>query len=78
VIDRLSEYYRTENSNVHRGVHLLSEKATAAYEGARDKVRAFINAASRREVVFTRGTTESINLVSNRGAARTSRAETRS
>jgi cysteine desulfurase / selenocysteine lyase len=65
VIDRLSEYYRTENSNVHRGVHLLSEKATAAYEGARDKVRAFINAASRREVVFTRGTTESINLVSN-------------
>jgi cysteine desulfurase/selenocysteine lyase len=63
VIERMDEYYRTENSNVHRGVHLLSEKATTAYEGARENVRRFINAKSTREVIFTRGATESINLV---------------
>jgi cysteine desulfurase/selenocysteine lyase len=51
------------HSNVHRGVHTLSERATAAFEAARDKVRAFINAAATKEVIFTRGTTESINLV---------------
>jgi cysteine desulfurase/selenocysteine lyase len=63
VIDTVSHYYERDNSNVHRGVHALSERATAAYEAARDKVRAFINAEHREEIVFTRGTTESINLV---------------
>jgi cysteine desulfurase / selenocysteine lyase len=54
---------RLNHANVHRGVHELSERSTAAFEGARDKVRRFINAAAREEIVFTRGTTESINLV---------------
>ncbi len=54
---------RLNHSNVHRGVHQLSERSTAAYEGAREKVRRFINASSTTEIVFTRGTTESINLV---------------
>lgn len=63
VIEALDRYYREYNSNVHRGVHALSEEATAAYEGARETVRDFINAASTREIVFTRGTTEAINLV---------------
>jgi cysteine desulfurase / selenocysteine lyase len=63
VIEALRHYYEHDNSNVHRGVHALSERATAAYEGARDKVRAFINATQREEIIFTRGTTESINLV---------------
>ena len=55
--------HRLNHSNVHRGVHLLSERSTAAFEGAREKVRSFINAASTEEIVFTRGTTDSINLV---------------
>ncbi len=63
VIETLDDYYRRYNANVHRGVHKLSEEATAAYERARIKVRQFINAASKREVIFTRGTTEGINLV---------------
>jgi cysteine desulfurase/selenocysteine lyase len=63
VLDVVRHYFERDNANVHRGVHTLSERATAAYEGARDKVRAFINAASVREVVFTRNATESINLV---------------
>jgi cysteine desulfurase/selenocysteine lyase len=63
VIDAVKSFYETDNANVHRGVHELSERATAAYEGAREKVRAFINAASVREIVFTRNATESINLV---------------
>jgi len=63
VIEAISEYYRRDHSNVHRGVHQLSQRATDAFEGARDKVRHFINAASEREVIFTRGTTEAINLV---------------
>jgi cysteine desulfurase / selenocysteine lyase len=63
VIEALRHYYERDNSNVHRGVHALSERATAAYEGARDRVRAFLNAAQREEIIFTRGTTESINLV---------------
>jgi cysteine desulfurase / selenocysteine lyase len=63
VIDAVANYYAHDNANVHRGVHELSERATAAFEGAREKARAFINAGSVREVVFTRGTTESINLV---------------
>ncbi|HEY7473723.1 MAG TPA: cysteine desulfurase [Vicinamibacterales bacterium] len=63
VIEALRAYYERDNANVHRGVHMMSERATEAYEGAREKVRAFINAASVREVVFTRNATESINLV---------------
>jgi len=63
VIDALRAYYEHDNANVHRGVHELSERATAAYEGAREKVRAFVNAASVREIIFTRNATESINLV---------------
>ncbi len=65
VIDAVSHYYAADNSNVHRGVHALSERATADYEGARAKVRDFIHAASEREIVFTRGTTEAINLVAH-------------
>ncbi|MGB9430331.1 MAG: cysteine desulfurase [Gammaproteobacteria bacterium] len=63
VIDAVADYYQQTNSNVHRGVHQLSEQATAAYEGARENVRHFINAASGREIVFVRGATEAINLV---------------
>ena len=63
VIDAIRHYYERDHANVHRGVHTLSHRATESYEGARDKVRKFINAASTREIVFTRGTTESINLL---------------
>ncbi|MBA3868182.1 MAG: cysteine desulfurase [Anaerolineae bacterium] len=63
VIEAIDTYYREYNANVHRGIHKLSEQATSAYEEARLKVRKFINAASKREILFTRGTTESINLV---------------
>ena len=63
VIDTLVRYYVTENSNVHRGVHTLSQKATDDYEGARARVRQFINAAEDREIIYVRGTTEGINLV---------------
>ena len=63
VIDELDKYYKTINSNVHRGVHSLSEMATQAYEESRIKVKDFINASSESEIIFTRGTTEGINLV---------------
>jgi len=63
VLDALRHYYERDNANVHRGVHTLSERATEAYEGARERVRAFVNATSVREIVFTRNATESINLV---------------
>ena len=62
-IDAVSRYYETHNANVHRGVHRLSELATADYEGAREKVRTFIKAKSTKEIIYTRGTTEAINLV---------------
>jgi cysteine desulfurase/selenocysteine lyase len=65
VIDRMVDYYARENSNVHRGVHYLSQRATDAYEGAREGIRAFINARSTREVILTAGTTGSINLVAS-------------
>ena len=65
VIDTLNEYYTSVNSNIHRAVHTLGEKATAAFEDARIKVKNFINAGSEKEIIFTRGTTESINLVAN-------------
>ena len=63
VIQAMDEYYRTSNANVHRGVHAFSERATALYEGARHKTQEFIGAAHSQEIVFTRNTTESINLV---------------
>jgi cysteine desulfurase / selenocysteine lyase len=65
VIDALKSYYELDNSNVHRGVHTLGSRATDAYEGARDKVAAFLNAGSREEIIFTRGTTTAINLVAS-------------
>jgi cysteine desulfurase/selenocysteine lyase len=63
VIDALSRFYERDNANVHRGLHALSMRATDAFEGARARVAKFINAAAPEEIVFTRGTTESINLV---------------
>ena len=63
VIDALSSYYSTMNANIHRGLHTLAEEATAAYEDVRKQVATFINAGSHREVVFTRNTTESLNLL---------------
>ncbi|MGW0663903.1 cysteine desulfurase [Streptodolium elevatio] len=65
VLDALNAYYELHNANVHRGVHVLAEEATALYEGARDKVAAFINAPSRDEVVFTKNSSEALNLVAN-------------
>ena len=63
VLDALARYYADGNANIHRGVYVLSEEATAAYDAAREKVRRFLNAAAAREIVFTRNSTESINLV---------------
>src|SRR4028119_473061 len=63
VLETLRHYYERDNANVHRGAHTLSVRATDGYEGARDKVAAFVNAASRQEIVFTRNATEAINLV---------------
>lgn len=63
VLDAIDRYYRTNHANVHRGIYRLSEEATDAYEKAREKVAGFINAGSKKEVIFTRNTTESINLV---------------
>ncbi|AKM20264.1 putative cysteine desulfurase [Geobacillus sp. 12AMOR1] len=65
VIEALDRYYREYNSNVHRGVHTLGTKATDAYEGAREKVRRFLNAQSAQEIIFTRGTTAALNLVAS-------------
>ena len=63
VLDAMDAYYRHANANIHRATHLLSERATALYEGARAKAAAFINAPEVRNIVFTRGTTDGINLV---------------
>lgn len=63
VLDALNRYYRQDNANVHRGLHTLAERATEQYEAARDRLAAFVNARDRAEVVWTRGTTEAINLV---------------
>src|SRR5438270_8421425 len=63
VLDALRNYYEHENANVHRGLHMLSARATEAYERARQRVADYIGAASADEIVFTRGTTESINLI---------------
>jgi cysteine desulfurase/selenocysteine lyase len=63
VIDAVANFYRQDNANIHRGVHRLSQRATDAYEAAREKVRGFINATSDKEVIFVRGATEAVNLV---------------
>jgi len=65
VIDAVLKFYRADNANVHRGVHALSERATAAYEGARVKVQHFLGAAKAKEIIFVKGTTEGINLVAH-------------
>ena len=65
VIEAVSNYYRLDNSNVHRGVHTLGTRATDAYEGAREKIRKFINAKSTQEIMYTRGTTTALNLVAS-------------
>lgn len=65
VIDALTHYYTYDNSNVHRGVHTLGNRATEGYEGAREKVRRFLNAKSTEEIIFTRGTTTALNLVAD-------------
>jgi cysteine desulfurase/selenocysteine lyase len=63
VIEAMNDYYRRSNANIHRGVHTLAEEATTMYEGARERIAKFINASSSREIIYTRNTTESINLV---------------
>jgi cysteine desulfurase/selenocysteine lyase len=63
VIEAMNDYYRHSNANIHRGVHTLAEEATSLYEGAREKIARFVNASSPREIIYTRNTTESINLV---------------
>ncbi|MFZ4591724.1 MAG: aminotransferase class V-fold PLP-dependent enzyme, partial [Ignavibacteria bacterium] len=65
VIDSIAKYYSELNSNVHRGVHFLSDKATTAYENSRSRIATFINAKNSYEIIFVRGTTEAINLVAN-------------
>ena len=65
VLDALSDYYSTMNSNIHRGVHTLADRATNAFEKTRESIRRFINAAERQEVIFTKGTTDGINLVAS-------------
>ena len=65
VLDAMRNEYLNQNANVHRGVHYLSQKATELHEAARERVRQFINAHSTNEIVFTRGTTEAINLVAS-------------
>jgi len=65
VLQAMDNYYREIHSNVHRGAHTLADRATTAFEGARKKVQQFLNAPSAREIIWTRGTTEAINLVAN-------------
>ena len=77
VLDAIQHYYEHDNANVHRGVHTLSERATAAYEAARETTRAFLNAASVGEIVFTRNATEASTWSRARGATRTSAPATK-
>ena len=65
VIDRITDYYANENANIHRGVHFLSQEGTTAYEESRKTVQQFINAKHLHEVIFTKGTTDAINLVAS-------------
>jgi len=76
VIAAIQRYYERHNANVHRAAHALADEATAAMEAARDKVRQFIGAADRREIIFTRGTTEAINLVASSLTERLAAGET--
>jgi cysteine desulfurases, SufS subfamily len=76
VIDTISDYYRRDNSNVHRGVHTLGTRATEHYEDAREKIRKFINAKSTKEIIYTRGTTDSLNMIAyGYGLAKLSRGD---
>ena len=70
VLDALRFFYERSNANVHRSIHTLGEEATELYEGARDRVQAFLGARHREEIVFTKGTTEAINLVVHTWARR--------
>ncbi|MGZ4988810.1 MAG: aminotransferase class V-fold PLP-dependent enzyme, partial [Limisphaerales bacterium] len=70
VIEALDHFYLRDNSNVHRGIHELSNRSTVAFEDARERAAKFLNARSSNEIIFTRGTTESINLVANTWAAK--------
>jgi len=74
VLEAIDQYYRHDNANVHRGAHTLGDRATAAFESARETARAFLNARSRTEIIWTKGTTEAINLVAN-GLAASLKAE---
>src|SRR5687768_6270830 len=74
VIEAIDHYYRHANANIHRATHLLSERATALYEGTRVKAQRFINAATHRSIVLTKGTTDGINLVAQSYARSTLRA----
>jgi len=74
VIDALARFYENDNANVHRGIHELSRRSTVAFEAARDRVAAFINARESAEIIFTRGTTEGINLVANTWGAKNLKA----
>ena len=65
VLNSIQDYYQNYNSNVHRGVHELSQKATNAYEESRDKIRNFIGAKSSKEIIFTKGTTDGINIIAS-------------
>ena len=72
VLDAMTRFYETSYANVHRGVYTLSERSTAAFEGARGKLAQFVNAPSSRELIFTRNATEAINLVAYAWGSRTS------
>src|SRR2546425_9651802 len=74
VLEALRHYYERDNANVHRGIHELSNRATTAYEAARARAAKFINARSAEEIIFTRGTTEGINLVANSWGAQNLKA----
>ena len=74
VIEAVDDYERHHHANIHRGVHALSQEATSLYEGARDRLVRFINARSRHEIIFVRGTTEAINLVAQSYARPTLKA----
>ena len=75
VIDALVDYYTGYNANIHRGIHSLAEEATAAYEATRDTVATYINASTREEIIFTKGTTEGINLVAQTWARQNIKAD---
>ena len=78
VIEAVDDYERRHHANIHRGVHTLSQEATAIYETARDRVARFINARTRTEIIFVRGTTEAINLVAQSYARSTCSPATKS